>query len=182
MLFGGVCEPDFNPKDRMLLPLSCAVSATSTGAVASQVTGQNITKDNPLRNIFKTVVLSMANSITPTGLAPRLGYGTGPEGVLKARSLMNAFWATYPKTRAYLDLIEWVVALTGQTSDWAGRTRTCTAHSWMVTLPRVEILMSYKNDSWYWLDVVPLAPSRHTITVWVIKSGMLHSSQATTVS
>jgi hypothetical protein len=47
----------------------------------------------------------------------------------------------------------------------------------MVTLPRVEILISYAHDpasrcgggGWYWLDVIPLRPGRRTLTCWIRK-------------
>lgn len=165
---GGTCEPDFNPTSPDALATILQGKSDLYRTVAAQVTGQRDI-DDPTRNIYKTVVLSMANSITPVGLAPRLGYGAGKAAVQKAKILMDAFWAAYPKVRSYLDLMEWQVALTGATSTWAGRTRVCTAHHWMVTHPRVEILMSYKNDSWYWCDIIPLRPGRHVLTCWVRK-------------
>ena len=166
-LLGGTGEPSFNPMDIDGLGAILTGSSDLYRTVAAQVTGLSHI-DDPLRNVFKTVVLSMANSITPVGLAPRLGY-SGPEGVLKAKNQMDAFWSTYPKVRAYLDLMEWQVALTGQTFTWAGRPRACSAHHWMVTLPRVELLISYKGDSWYWLEVIPLRPSRLVLTCWIRK-------------
>lgn len=76
----GTCEPDFNPKELDALARILRGKSDLYSAVASSVTGSPVRKDDPARNIYKTVVLSMANSITPTGLAPRLGYGTGSEG------------------------------------------------------------------------------------------------------
>ena len=167
-LLGGTAEPNFNPKASDNLATILRGKSDLYRTVARQVTGQSII-DDPLRNTFKTVVLSMANSITPVGLAPRLGYGTDKEGVLKAKNLMDDFWKAYPKVRLYLDLMEWQVALTGATSTWAGRPRICRAHYWMVTLPRVEIKISFKGDHWYWLDIIPLRPGRHVLTCWVRK-------------
>ena len=164
----GTSEPTFNPKASDNLATILRGKSDLYRTVASQVTGQsNI--DDPLRNTFKIVVLSMANSITPVGLAPRLGYGTDQEGVQLAKNLMDDFWKAYPKVRSYLDLMEWQVALTGQTSTWAGRPRVCTAHWWMCNLPRVEIKISFKGDHWYWLDIIPLRPGRHVLTCWVRK-------------
>ena len=39
----------------------------------------------------------------------------------------------------------------------------------MVTLPCVEILISFKGPEWLWLDVIPLRPGRHGLTVWIRK-------------
>ena len=165
---GGTCEPDFNPTSPDALATILCGKSDLYRTVAAQVTGSSII-DDPTRNTFKVVVLSMANSITPVGLAPRLGYGTDKIAVRKARDLMVSFWKAYPKVYSFLELMQWQVALTGQTFTWAGRTRTCSAHHWMTTLPRVEILMSYKNDSWYWCDIIPLRPGRHVLTCWVRK-------------
>ena len=30
-------------------------------------------------------------------------------------------------------------------------------------------MISYKGDSWYWVDIVPLRPGRHVLTCWVRK-------------
>jgi hypothetical protein len=117
------------------------------------------------RKTAKTVVLSMANSITAVGLARRLGYNDAAQ----AKRLMTDFWHTYPKVATFTELMRWQVALTGETSTWAGRTRTCTAHRWMVTRPRVELLISFKGPEWLWLDVIPLRPGRHGITCWIRK-------------
>jgi hypothetical protein len=81
---------------------------------------------------------------------------------------MEEFWRTYPQVKLYSETLWWSVALTGMTVTWAGRTRICSAHRWMVTLPRVELLCSFrKGTEWLWLDVVPLRPSRHCLTVWI---------------
>jgi hypothetical protein len=83
---------------------------------------------------------------------------------------MEQFFTVYPQVKLYSETMWWHVALTGTTTTWAGRTRVCSAHKWMVTLPRVELLCSFRKGSeWLWLDVVPLRPSRHCLTVWVRK-------------
>ena len=166
---GGTSEPGFFPS------LPCALagilrkeSGDLYTEVARQVTGQKQVGKQE-RNIFKTVTLSIANSITPTGLARRLGYSDDLEGRAKAKGHMEDFWRAYPQVASFTELMRWQVALTGQTETWAGRTRICTAHHWMTTLSRVEILISFKGPEWLWLDVIPLRPGRNGLTVWIRK-------------
>jgi DNA polymerase I-like protein with 3'-5' exonuclease and polymerase domains len=109
----------------------------------------------------------MANSITAVGLARRLGYSDDPAGRAQAKQHMTDFWRTYPQVAAYTETMRWVVALTGMTETWAGRTRICTAHRWMVTRPRCELLISFKGGDWYCIDVIPLRPLRNGITCWI---------------
>ena len=61
------------------------------------------------------------------------------------------------------------IAITGRVETFAGRDRTDTAHRWLVTLPRVQILVSFKGPpaNRYWLDVSPLEPHRHTLTCYI---------------
>jgi DNA polymerase I-like protein with 3'-5' exonuclease and polymerase domains len=133
---------------------------------AQRVLGKaTVTKDE--RNTFKTIVLSLSNSMGAQSLAKKLGYGLDKAAVLKARTQQDAFWAAFPQVYDYLELSRWQVALTGQTTTWAGRTRVCTAHKWMVSLPKVEVLLSYACGEWYWLDVIPLRPGRRCLTVWI---------------
>ncbi len=89
-------------------------------------------------------------------LAKKLGYGTDKAAVERAKNQQEAFWAAFPQVFAYLELMRHQVALTGMTTSWAGRTRICSAHRWMVSLPQVEILISFACGEWYWLEVVPL--------------------------
>jgi DNA polymerase I-like protein with 3'-5' exonuclease and polymerase domains len=137
--------------------------------VAARITGTPVREVvKPVRDTFKTVTLGMVNSITPTGLARQLGYGDDTEAVLKAKGHMEQFFAVYPQVKLYTETLRWHVAITGETTTWAGRTRVCTAHKWMVTLPRVELLCSFRKGSeWLWIDCVPLRPSRHCITIWI---------------
>jgi DNA polymerase I-like protein with 3'-5' exonuclease and polymerase domains len=162
--------PDFNP-DR-----PCALGEilrTAAGdpypEVAAKITGKPADAVTPQeRQAFKQVTLGMVNSITPTGLARQLGYGDDKAAVLKAKGHMEQFFAVYSQVRLYTDTMRWHVALTGMTTTWAGRTRVCTVHRWMVTLPRVELLCSFRKGSeWLWLDCIPLRPSRFGLTVWV---------------
>ena len=112
-----------------------------------------------------------STSITPTGLAKQLDYGDDKAAKTKAKGHMEGFWRTYPQVQAYTETQRWHVALTGETTTWAGRTRVCTAHKWMVSLPRVELLCSFNSGGeWLDLEVIPLWPGRHCLTVWVRKA------------
>ena len=148
--------------------------------VAARITGTPIADvAKSVRDTFKTVTLGMVNSITPTGLARQLGYGDDKAAVLRAKGHMEQFFAVYPQVKLYTETLRWHVAITGQTTTWAGRTRTCAAHRWMVTLPRVELLCSFSNSQvdlrgsggreWLWIDCIPLRPSRFGLTVWILK-------------
>ena len=66
----GTSEPNFNPKENDDLATILQGKTDLYRTVARQVTLQSHI-DDPTRNTFKTVVLSMANSITPVGLAQR---------------------------------------------------------------------------------------------------------------
>jgi hypothetical protein len=164
--------PDYNPAHPCALG---AILKTASGdpypEVAAKIIGcaiADVTKQE--RQAFKQVTLGMVNSITPTGLARQLNYGDDRAATTKAKGHMEDFFAVYPQVKLYTDTMWWHVALTGMTTTWAGRTRVCSAHQWMVTLPRVELLCSFhKGTEWLWLDVVPLRPSRHCLTVWIKK-------------
>ncbi len=161
--------PSFDPRR------PCALGETLRSAkgdfyhaVASAITG-NPKVSSVERDVFKRVTLGMVNSIGPGGLAKQLGYGEDDAAKAKAKAHMNAFWTVYPQVAAFTELMRYQVALTGETATWAGRTRTCTPHRWLVTLPRVEILISFKGGDWYWIEAVPLRPGRHVLTCWISK-------------
>ena len=60
VLLGGVCEPNFNPKDHdALATILWGKSDLYRTVAARSLDAVHI--DDPLRNIYKTVVLSMAN-------------------------------------------------------------------------------------------------------------------------
>jgi DNA polymerase I-like protein with 3'-5' exonuclease and polymerase domains len=135
---------------------------------ARRVLGRaEITK--PERKTFKEIVLSLSNSMGAPSLAKKLGYGESRAAIQQAKAEQASFWAAFPQVFDYLELMRWQVALTGQTTTWAGRTRHCSAHRWMVTLPRVEVLISFECGEWSWLDLVPLRPGRRCLTCWVRK-------------
>ena len=162
--------PDFDPA----IPCALGEVLRTAGGdpypeVASRITGMPVADvDSQVRKAFKQVTLGMVNSITPAGLARQLGYGDSKAATKKAKNHMEDFWRVYPQVKLYTETMWWHVALTGQTETWAGRTRSCAAHRWMVSLPRVELLCSFRqNTEWLWLDVVPLRPGRHCLTVWI---------------
>lgn len=47
----------------------------------------------------------------------------------------------YPDVAGYLDLLRRELIITGQVTTWRGRTRTVTAHRWMVDEARVRVLL-----------------------------------------
>ena len=101
----------------------------------------------------------------------------GPQGLAKrlkcdiptARSCLDKFEKTYPNDMAYRRMIVSQIALTGRVATFMGRDRTDTAHRWLVALPRVRIMVSFKGPRYnrYWLDVTPLRPNRHTLTCYI---------------
>jgi DNA polymerase I-like protein with 3'-5' exonuclease and polymerase domains len=170
-----VQPPDFDPARPCTLG---ALLQTAGGDpykdIAAQITDvpvATITDTSPVRKTFKTVTLGMVNSITPTGLAKQLGYGDGLAAKAKAKQHMEDFWRVYPQVKLYTETMWWHVALTGETTTWAGRPRIGSAHKWMVSLPRVELLCSFDGGrEWLDLDVIPIRPGRHCLTVWVRKA------------
>ena len=170
-----VQPPDFDPARPCTLG---ALLQTAGGDpykdIAAQITDvpvATITDTSPVRETFKTVTLGMVNSITPTGLAKQLGYGDGLAAKAEAKQHMEDFWRVYPQVKLYTKTMWWHVALTGETTTWAGRPRIGSAHKWMVSLPRVELLCSFDGGrEWLDLDVIPIRPGRHCLTVWVRKA------------
>jgi hypothetical protein len=90
--------------------------------------------------------------------------GTGEP---QARRFLEDFELAYPKVAAYKRMMYWQIAYTGQTATFMGRPRRVTPHRWLVTEPRVEILVSYAGGDAYWLDVVPLRPGLRVLTTYV---------------
>lgn len=130
--------------------------------MATNVLGQTITKNDPMRKIVKTVFLAQLNGQTPKGLGKVLKCN-----VAEAKQRVDQFFAVYNDIDTFLWLLRWKVAITGQTETWAGRTRTIMAHRWMVEEPRVRVLLTYKNGESLWYDVSPIHPSLRTLTCFV---------------
>jgi DNA polymerase I-like protein with 3'-5' exonuclease and polymerase domains len=119
---------------------------------------------NRWRDHCKQTILGIVNGMGPSGLAKRLGCDKAT-----AKFYLDKFEAAYPNDMAYRRLIVEQVALVGRVVTFAGRDRTDTAHRWLVTLPRVRILVSFRGPpaNRYWLDVSPLEPHRHTLTCYI---------------
>ena len=130
-------------------------------------------KDKAERNRFKPVVLAIINGKGPPSLAKDLKCSEA-----EARQHLDAFAAAYPKSAAYKEMMYWQIAYTGQTSTFMGRVRTITPHRWLVAEPSVEFLVTYRYGDRYWVQAVPLRPSRRVLTtyvqkVWNARSGKL---------
>ena len=88
------------------------------------------------RDHCKQTILGIINGMGPTGLAKRLGCDKAT-----AKFYLDKFEAAYPNDAAYRRLMVEQIAITGRIETFAGRDRTDTAHRWLVTLPRVQILV-----------------------------------------
>jgi DNA polymerase I-like protein with 3'-5' exonuclease and polymerase domains len=154
-------EADFDPT----LPADLAEDFRRPGDFYTMVVQRILKrppKDKQERNRFKAIILSIVNGLGPPSLARTLECTEQD-----AKGFLQAFDRAYPKVAAYKRLMNWQIAYTGQTSTFMGRVRTVTAHRWLVTEPRVEMLVSYSGGDAYWLDVVPLQPSRRVLTTFV---------------
>lgn len=130
--------------------------------IASKIVGRRIVKSDPERGIFKTVVLAQTNGQSAKGLAKDLGCSES-----QAKSYVATFASAYPDLMGWLDQAKHLLAITGQVSTWKGRTRTVTAHRWMVDQPRIRLLVTYEDWHHYWFDVSPVRPSLRNITCYV---------------
>lgn len=122
-------------------------------------------KDKAERNRFKMIILSIVNGQGPPSLAQALDCTE-----VQAGDYLQDFEKAYPKVAGYKQLMNWQIAYTGLTYTFMNRPRTVTAHHWMVTQPRVELLVKYRGGQVYWLDVIPLEPSMRVLTTWVLKA------------
>jgi len=132
--------PEFNPST----PPDLAADFQDTSkdfysTVVRRILGRDPV-DKRERNRFKVIILSLVNGQGPPSLAKALDC-TQEE----AKQFLKAFDRAYPKVAGYKWLMNWQTAFTGQTFTFMGRTRTMTAHRWLVTDPRVEILISGKH-------------------------------------
>jgi len=157
--------PQFSPE----LPADLAADFQDTTADFYSIAAQRILKRPPAdkaeRDRFKVIILSTVNGQGPTPLAKALTCSKA-----EAKTFLRQFEQAYPKVAAFKELMHWQIAHTGKTTTFLGRPRTITAHHWLVTEPRVQILVSYKDGEVYWLDVVPLEPHRRVLTTYVLKA------------
>ena len=122
-------------------------------------------RDKAERNRFKPIVLAIVNGKGANSLARDLDCT-----IEEARGHLQAFDRAYPEVAAFKDMIYRQIALTGRTRTFLGRTRTVTAHRWMVARKRVRILVTYKGGDRYWLEIVPLEPSLRVLTSYVLRA------------
>ena len=115
-----------------------------------------------MRAVMKTVFLAQLNGQTPTGLGKVLQCD-----VTEAKQHVAQFFQVYNDVETFLWLLRWKVAITGQMETWTRRTRTITAHRWMVEERRVRVLLTYANGDKFWYDVSPIRPSLRTLTCFV---------------
>ena len=130
--------------------------------MAQNVLHETIAENDPRRKIVKTVFLAQLNGQSARGLSKRLNCS-----VEQAKQYVAQFFAVYHDVLTYLGLLRSQVAITGQTTTWGGRTRTITAHRWMVMEPRVRILLTYADGHKFWFDVSPIRPSLRVLTTFV---------------
>jgi DNA polymerase I-like protein with 3'-5' exonuclease and polymerase domains len=121
--------------------------------------------DRRERNRFKVIILSVVNGQGPPSLAKALNVSEQ-----EAETFLRRFEQAYPKVAGYKWLMNWQVAYTGQTTTFMGRVRTMTAHRWLVTDPRVEILVSYRDSDACWVEIVPLEPNLRVLTSYVLRA------------
>lgn len=132
--------------------------------VATRILGRP-PADKMERDRFKNITLSIVFGLGTPSLAKKLECSEDD-----AKRSLADFEQAYPKVNAYKRLMYQQIAWTGQTSTFMGRTRTVTAHRWLVSEPRVEMLVSYRRADAYWLDVVPLRPGLRVLTTFVLRA------------
>jgi DNA polymerase I-like protein with 3'-5' exonuclease and polymerase domains len=132
-------------------------------ACGERILGRPTTDEE--RKQFKPLVLGQVNGQGAPSLARAMKCS-----VAEAQTRLDAFRAAYPKETAFTEMMYGQIALTGQTRTFAGRLRTDTAQRWLVAEPRVEILVSYRRGDAYWLEIVPLEPSRRVLTSYILRA------------
>ena len=90
--------------------------------------------------------------------------------VEEAKEYLDKFDKAYPEVAAYKAMLYDQIALTGRTRTFMGRTRTVTAHRWMVARKKVRILVTYKGGDRYWLEIVPVEPQLRVLTSYVLRA------------
>jgi DNA polymerase I-like protein with 3'-5' exonuclease and polymerase domains len=154
----------FDPADRSGLVEDFTTPGDFYAKAVTRVLGRP-PRDDAERDYYKPVVLGIINGQGPVSLAKALKCE-----VTAARAYLEAFEAAYPKEAAYKRLMYLGIAYTGQSVTFMGRVRTATAHRWMVTEPRVLLLVSYKRSDAYWVEVVPLQPHLRVLTTYVFRA------------
>ncbi len=118
--------------------------------------------DGAEREFFKQTVLGVVNGLSAQGLANRLNISTA-----EATELLGKFAVAYPDVDLFTRAMHEAIAITGTAQTFAGRTRRVTPHWWMVNNSAVELFVSYRGADKLWVRVIPLRPSRHTLTCYI---------------
>ncbi|HKM54800.1 MAG TPA: DNA polymerase [Isosphaeraceae bacterium] len=122
-------------------------------------------RDKAERDWFKPIILAIVNGKGANSLARDLDCS-----VEEAKAYLDKFNAAYPEVAAYKAMIYDQIALTGRTRTFMGRTRTVTAHRWMVARKKVRILVTYKGGDRYWLEIIPVEPRLRVLTSYVLRA------------
>ena len=122
-------------------------------------------RDKAERNWFKPIILAIVNGKGANSLARDLNCS-----VEEAKEYLDKFDKAYPEVAAYKAMLYDQIALTGRTRTFMGRTRTVTAHRWMVARKKVRILVTYKGGDRYWLEIVPVEPQLRVLTSYVLRA------------
>ena len=63
-----------------------------------------------------------------------------------------------------------------------GRTRTVTAHRWMVARKKFRILVTYKGGDRYWLEIIPIEPRLRVLTSYVLRAWVPRQTDSSTTT
>jgi DNA polymerase I-like protein with 3'-5' exonuclease and polymerase domains len=122
-------------------------------------------RDKAERNWFKPIILAIVNGKGANSLAKDLDCS-----VEEAKAYLDKFDTAYPEVAAYKAMIYDQIALTGRTQTFLRRTRTVTAHRWMVARKQVRILVTYKGGDRCWLEIIPIEPRLRVLTSYVLRA------------
>jgi DNA polymerase I-like protein with 3'-5' exonuclease and polymerase domains len=135
----GGSAPAFRPRGACPLAEDFRTPGDFYTKTFQRVLGRSL-KDKAERDWFKPIVLAIVNGKGAGSLAKDLGCTEA-----EARGYLARFDAAYPEVAAFKAMSYEQIALTGRTRIFAGRTRTVTAHRWMVARKRVRLLVTYKG-------------------------------------
>lgn len=165
--------PSFDPANPSRLVTDFrSLSGDLYAQIASNVIGRTIHKSDPERGVFKTIILAQVNGQTLSGLTTALRCSKQ-----QAEQYVARLFAAYPDVAGYLALLRHELAITGQVTTWRGRTRTVTAHRWMVDETRVRLLLVYRDKNHYWIDATPLRPQLRNLTCFLHRVWSVHDER-----
>ena len=155
--------PDFDPQRPCGLAADFRRGGSDFYTTATKRMLGRPPKDKTERNFFKQTILGIVNGMSARGLAARLDCPLD-----QARDCLEKFTEAYPEVIAFTNMMYHAAAITGYAETFGGRRRRITPHWWMVSRPMVELFVSYRRADKLWVKVIPLRPSRHTLTCWVV--------------